>query len=738
MSLHVLLFTAGILIALLHPLTLDAQTIRPAIDADRLSPQQAVDIDGRLDESFWHQIDPITNFRQQEPVEGDTPSEQTEVYVAYDRNNLYIGARMFDSEPDKIIGYQRRRDASLNTDDRFIWILDTFNDQRNAYLFEVNPSGLKGDGLITVGQGTDINKAWDGIWEAEVRRDSLGWTVEAQIPFRTLNFNTENSTWGINFQRTIRRKSEEIVWSGHQRNEGVFRPQNAGRLTGLTDLSQGMGLEVTPFGTVSSSQNRASANPARDNHLDAGFDFSYSITPGLRSAITVNTDFAETEVDEREVNLSRFPISFPEQRDFFLEGSSVFSFAPSSGVQPFFSRRIGLIEGEPIPLQAGAKLTGREGKNSVGFYQIRTAETDTLPGEDFTVGRIKRDLFKESSVGLIYTRRDARNDDRLDARQTLGADLELNTSSFLGSYHLQFQSFFIWHSPNQLNSQRSIWDRTARGLRLNFPNDPWSAHVSYRELDDAFAPATGFTPRNGFRRFQPTISYTPLIDRSRIIRELDFSYRYEYLMDMDFRPETISSTITPLSVRFETSDEFNTAVQRNYERLTFPFDIKGDGSIVIDPGEYLTHEFEIEMETAGYRQLSGELEFGYGSFWSGTRKRYETELSVKPVPGLNLSADWLHSRIRLPEGEFNTHLLRFRSEVDLTPDLSYTNNVQYDNLTEIVGFYNRLRWIIQPGTDLYLVYSYNWERRMDQAGDHYRLQPVESKGALKLTYTHRF
>ena len=324
------------------------------MQAVRLQSGETIQLDGVPDESVWNRIEGISDFRQQFPVEGASPTQHTVIKIAYDNDNLYIAAQLFDTDPDGIRGWEKRRDQGLGPDDRFMWIMDTFNDGRTAYFFEMNPAGLMGDGLLTTGQGSSVKKAWNGIWDARVQVTNEGWTVEVRIPFRTLDFNPENPTWGINFQRTVRRYNEEIVWAGWRQNQGLFRPQNAGVLTGLEGLSQGVGLEVKPYVMASPARSWPADAPAsNDFRHDAGFDITYSITPGIRSSLSVNTDFAEAEVDQRRVNLTRFPLQFPEQRDFFLEGSSIFSFAPASGPNPFFSRRIGLAGGNPIPHHPG-------------------------------------------------------------------------------------------------------------------------------------------------------------------------------------------------------------------------------------------------------------------------------------------------------------------------------------------------------------------------------------------------
>jgi hypothetical protein len=703
------------------------------IQAYRLAPGEEVHLDGKLDEPFWDRITPITNFRQQQPQEGSEPSERTEIYVAYDAEYLYIGAVFYDSNPDGILAYQKRRNQGLGTDDRFMWILDTFNDGRNAYFFETNPAGLRGDGLLTVGQGFSLNKSWDGIWDVRTTVNNRGWVAEVRIPFRSLDFNPESSVWGINFQRTIRRQNEEILWSGWRRNQGLFRPQNAGTVSGLTGLSQGFGVEVTPYSAVKATRSRVGqGGTENDTRLDAGFDASYSITPGLRTSLTINTDFAETEVDQRRVNLTRFPLFFPEQRSFFLEGASIFSFAPSSGVNPFFSRRIGLADGSPVPVQGGVRVLGREGNTNLGLYQIRTGETDDVNREDFTAARISQNLFRESNLGVIYTRRATLDDDFYHTRHTLGTDFEFGTSTFMGDRNLQFQAFFVWHNTHYEGENSSFWDRTSRGVRINYPNFPFYGWMSYREFGSSFDPAVGFTSRNGFRRWQPTIGYQHYVNQSDIIRSWEVQARYEYLMNLDFEPETVNFNLTPIDIVFESGDGFEAGFGRHFERLYSDFDLLRDGSVLIPAGDYATWSLDVNITTAQFRKLSLRADYRYEGFWTGTRSVYELSGTVRPWPGINLSADWVRSDITLPDTGFTTDLVRFSANVDLTPNLALTHIVQFDDVSDIIGLYNRFRWTITPGSDVYIVYSHN-RIRMEN-----RFEPLETEGAFKINYTHRF
>jgi hypothetical protein len=701
--------------------------------AVRLADDEVVNLDGFLSESIWQRIPAITNFTQQDPNEGGEPSEITEIYVAYDESNLYIGAMLYDRSPDQILAYQKRRDQGLGADDRFMWILDTFNNGRTAYFFETNPVALRGDGLLTVGQGMNLNKAWNGIWDVKTQITGEGWSVEVRIPFRSLDFDPENSTWGINFQRTVRRHNEEILWSGWRRNQGLFRPQDAGRLTGITGISQGIGLEVKPYitGNRNVSEPIQSAR-TEDTSVDAGFDVSYSFTPSIRASLTINTDFAETEVDQRRVNLTRFPLRFPEQRDFFLEGSGIFSFAPASGIEPFFTRRIGLVGGQPVPVIGGLRILGREGNTNLGLYQIRTGENDINPSEDFTAARISQNIFSESSVGLIYTRRGTGDNGPNDSDHTLGTDLELGTSTFLGGKNLQFQAFFVWHNEGSQDFSSDFWGRTSRGMRLNYPNFPFYGSVSYREFGSSFNPAVGFTPRNSFRRLQPTAGYNWVFPDNPILRSWEVQLRYEYLTNLDFEPETIETTLTPIEIQFESGEQFEISLSRNFEQIYEGFDILRDGTVIILPGKYKNWGVNAEFGTAGFRKISGEVEYSYEGFWTGTRQGLQLSGTLRPLTGINLSANWSRSHVELPETSFTTNLFVFRSNVDLTPDIAFTQIVQFDDVSDLLGLYNRFRWTLTPGSDLFLVYTRNW---IDTGN---RLEPIESRAAVKLNYTHRF
>lgn len=711
---------------------------RKQVQAYRLDSSDNFIFDGRVTEEFWGRVPAATGFRQQEPNEGAPATEQTEVRIAYDDEYLYMGVILYDSNPEGIKATQKRRDVRIVADERFTWFFDTFNDNRTAYFMEVNPNALRTDGLITTGQGQSINLNWDGIWDAKAEINEQGWMTEIKIPFRTFNFDPNSDTWGVNFMRVIRRKNETVLWTGHLRSQGIARPQDGGILTGLTGMSQGLGLEVVPFGILNGTEQNLPGGDETDTELDGGLDINYSITPSLKASVTFNTDFAEAEVDQRIVNLTRFAVQFPEQRDFFLEGSNIYEFAPTSGIYPYFSRRIGLSEGQPIPITYGARLLGNTGPYNLALLHVRTGETSNIGAENFSVARIKRNIGSESTIGVVYTRRSTSDDFSteidLQDRHTFGADLELGTSNFLQNKNLQFQAFFVFHNSPYENSETDFWDRTSRGIRLNYPNQPWSAHASYREFGNAFDPAVGFTPRNAFRRFQPSISYTPQFPESDVFQQVGWEFRFEHLMDLDFDLLTQELRFTLFGITFMTGDEIEFDISRNYERLEFPFDIRRDNTIIIPIDEYVTWTASGEFQTASYRKISIGGEFETGGFWSGTQNQYSLDLSLRPFAGLELNPEYIRTNVDLAEGSFSTDLFRFEANMDFTNSLFFTTNIQFDNLSELLATNNRLRWIIRPGSDLYLVYNHNWLD--DDQFDRFRT--LQRSGTVKFSYTHRF
>ena len=729
-----------------------------SLEALALTVDVDINLDGRIDDAVWATATPITDFTQQEPVEGAEPSERTEIRVVFDEDNLYIGAIIYD-DPEGVMAFQRQRDAGLGTDDRFMWILDTFLDGRTGYFFEINAAGLMGDGIMGGGGGRrggggggSTNKAWDGIWEARTAMRPDGWSAEIQIPFRTLNFDPGQSEWGINFQRTIRRKNEEILWRGYRRSEGLFSPVYAGRLTGLQDLSQGVGLEARPAAVA--NWRNVPADPVRNAYpTEVSLDVNYSITSSLRASVTVNTDFAELESDERRVNLTRFPLRFPERRDFFLEGSGVFSFASRSGPSPFYSRNIGISGGQQVPITYGTRLAGQIDAYEVGFYQIGTGDHTfldsdsmnvTIPREDFTVARVKRRLFEQSAIGAIYTRRDGMLDSGgfdIGAQHTTGVDLDFSTRHFLGNKNLELEAFVAWNSnPDPIGTpDLDLGDLTSRGARLNFPNDIWTGHVSYREFGGDYDPSLGFVTRNDFRRLEPRIGWSPRTAGISWLRRLDFSgqIRVQDQMSTGILEER-QIQFQPLGLNFESGDNVDITVTNTNEFLNFQFE-PSDG-IIVEPGRYSTWEYRLNVHTSRRRRVSLFGGITRGGFWDGDLQRVNTRVTFRPRPGVNISTNFERNDVSMPTGDFTTASYELGAEWHPSPWISFTNQLQYDDQSELLGLFSRVRWIVKPGNDVYFVYTHNWRYEyLDPLDpDTRNLQRLSRGASIKVNYTYRF
>jgi hypothetical protein len=710
---------------------LAASPERRTMTALRVSDGETIVLDGRFVEPVWGRAVPAGNFIQQDPDNGRPATEQTEVRIVFSRTSLYMAVTCFDSEPGKWLGYQRRRDEGLQADDRFMWTIDTYLDGRTAYFFEMNPSGLMGDAL----QGADnvSNRQWDGIWIGVASRTETGWTLEIEIPFRTLNFNPTSDTWGINFQRTVRRKNEESVWMGWARNQGLRRMTNAGLVTGISDVSQGRGLDIKPYlvGTLQSSPGRGDSRTGRDGA--AGVDVFYNPTPGLRANLTVNTDFAQTEVDQRQLNLTRFSLFFPEKRDFFLDGSTFFQFGAEFAYPgewtPFFSRRVGLDQGgQPQKINFGAKLTGQLGTQDLGLLQVQTADEGANAGEDFTVVRLKRRILRQSYVGGIYTRRAARGIGA-DDRHTAGLDFNFATATFLGSQNLTAEGFYL-DTTNPLETGKE----SAFGFRMQFPNDPWNGQFIFTEVEENYDAAIGYTPRTGFRRLGPIVSFSPRPVRHPWIRRFSFGSSLNWLMDPDTgRTLTREVNVTALLVELHSQDLFQIHVLPAHELLETDFRISP--GITLPTGrEYRFTRYRVQASTANRRLVAVAPTVEWGRFYSGDRMRTALDVTVRVRPGLiaYLSGEW--NQIDLAEGRFQTRLYRGIVETQFNPWIALVNNVQYDTQSAVVGWQSRFRWIVKPGNDFYLVYLHNW---LDDPVRS-RFATLDRRAASKFMYTHRF
>ena len=720
---------------------------RRTIHAIRLTDDERIVLDGRLDEPVWQRATPAADFIQIDPNNGQPATEPTEVRIAFDTDALYMGVTAYDSEPDRWLGFQRRRDEFLGSDDRFMWTIDTFLDARTAYFFEMNPSGLMADSL----QGVNgSNRAWDGIWDARVHHSEIGWTIEIEIPFRTVNFNPDNDTWGMNFQRTVRRKNEESIWMGWARNQGLQRMTNAGHVTGIRDATQGRGLDIKPYGVFTADAAPGRGQRATTGEGSAGIDVFYNLTPLLRTTLTVNTDFAQTEVDQRQVNLTRFNLFFPEKRDFFLDGAIFFDFgspAATSGfggfrglgadllVNPFFSRRVGLgADGTPQRIDVGGKVTGQVGGQDVGLLYVRTGEESDSLGEDFLVARVKRRMLRQSYIGGMYTLRDARVGTASrpgasdGAFHTTGLDMRLATSEFRGSDNLAGTFWFLQTARPGISSGNNAF-----GAQIEYPNDVWEMNLGLREVQEHFDPGMGFVTRTGYRRYQPSFGYNPRPRGHRYIRQLGFGPELDVQTDLKGELLTRSVLITPFEVNLHSQDQFGSEILWSHERLDRPFAISR--GITLPAGaEYDYTRWRVRGGTAGRRTISMFWRYEDGDFLSGTRRQTTAFLNLRLRPGYMVFFNGEWNDVKLREGSFISNVYRLTGETQFTPFVTLVNNIQFDTISRVAGWQSRFRWIMKPGNDLHVVYTHNWLE--DPILD--RFSSLDRRIASKVVYTHRF
>lgn len=704
-----------------------------------------ITLDGVLDEPVWASSNKLDDLIQRIPDTGQVGSEETEVILLRDTDNLYVGVIAYDSEPNKIIGTTMARDASLRSEDRVTIILDTFRDQRNAYYFGTNPVGSMSDALVYGSQ--NFNNDWDAIWDVRTQINPEGWTAEFAIPFKSLNFPENSDTWGFNIRRSILRKIEESVWSGASVESTFLNVSNAGALTNMTGLKQGIGLDVRPF--LATSWLHTKSTSEDDFDFEPGLDIFYNITPSLKLSGTINTDFGETEVDARQINLDRFSLFFPEKRSFFLEDVGVFDFASTvpegppgapdadADIIPFFSRRIGLFRGSEVPIDVGAKLTGRVGQTEVGILGVMTGETTfddngdpvLIEDKEFFVGRVKQNFWEESYIGGVFTHGDPAPG---LSSKTYGADLMLSTSQFLG-YPRNFRlSAFGLKSENELVQG----DDMAFGAAAHYPNEIWEGILAYSEIEKNFDPSLGFVQRNNVRMYRIGGNYNPRPDDFLNVEDMIHSVyytRFERLEDGLLESSTFD--VDWIHWHFKSGDSVHSFMNytRDEERLFEPFEIS-DG-IVLPKGRYKMDKFSIFLASARKRPIVGTVGVTFGDFWSGSGEQVRASFTYKLPPWLTLDTSIRYTFANLPEGKFSARVFTTNLDFSISPRLTFSNLIQYDNRSRNLGLQSRIRWTPKPGNDLFLSFNQGW---INESMGSLRFVSADTKIATKFQYTYRF
>jgi hypothetical protein len=698
------LATASLVVGLLCPASARAADPEPVtVRAYRLT--QPLVFDGRLDDAIYHTIEATPPFRQQEPQVGELATEQTEMWVFFDDRNIYVSARMHDSAPDRMIADEMRRDASVYQNEHFVVIFDTFHDRRTGFFFQTNPLGAVRDALI-VDENT-ANYDWNAVWDVKVHRDETGWTSEMVIPFKSLRYPTgKEQVWGINARRWERRINEHSLLSitppGTPPNNSVQRLANAATLVGMEVPPPARNIELKPYGVSNLTTNRV-ASPPTSNKIDRdiGLDAKYGITSNVTLDLTVNTDFAQVEIDEQQVNLTRFSLFFPEKRDFFLEGQGIFDFAntgnggfrkPDVPIM-FFSRRIGLDGGQPVPIKGGARLTGRVGRTSVGLLDIQADEgaQGLTPQTNFLVARVKRDILRRSNIGLIATRRSARSG-APGSNALFGIDTSLNFFE-----NVQAGSYYARSDTPGLTGN----DSSYRGY-FRYVHDRYGLEAERMKVGDAFNPEVGYVPRPDITRTDLVARFSPRIRSVRSLRKLEWDAEVERFVNGRRELETRVASGT-FRTEFNSSDVFTATYRNDYEFVTAPFRISGGPMLPI--GVYEFNEGEVQFNAGAQRAVSGRLTLTAGEFYSGHRQQFEYNGRVKVSGQLAFEPRILASHITLPEEAFTTKLLGARTTYTVTPRMFISGLVQYNSSLNTLESNIRWRWEYRPGSDVYIVYA---------------------------------
>jgi len=664
---------------------------REAPVATAVAVDAAPEIDGVLDEPFWARIEPISGFRQREPVDGAAPTERTDVRIAYDARALYFGLVMHDSDPTAIRRSILQREGRIDKDDRVIIALDTYGDGRNAYIFELNSFGTQGDALISDEDMTLDDWNWEGVYESEARVTDDGWVLEVAIPFTTIRFADEAAPdMGVAVYRSIRRKNEEVTWPHipQRFRSGIFQVSQYARLTGLRDLRRGRHLEVKPF-AIAGAQKVAGVEDT-DVLDDVGLDVKYSVTSNLTADLTWNTDFAQVEADNVQINLSRFDLFFPEKREFFLERAGLFTFGAPRETEVFFSRRIGLDN----PILGGGRVTGQVGRVSIGALSLRTEDATTdgvaAPGTWSSVARVRADVLPRTTVGGIVTSLEREG----THNRVAGADA---AARFWGS-----SSIFVW-GARVWDSERpdSTGSPSALQAELVLRNDRWFFETTRTIIGAAFAPALGFVPRPDQKRWGGQLGFTPRFEGSRWARQLSVFLQGNHITGMDDRKQSHFRRVQS-RLSLQTGDAMNLEVSERSERLEVPAAIQGR---TLPAGDYTFRFLSGGARTNDSRTLSGNVSWSVGDFWSGTRRSLGTGLTWKSGPRLTLGLAVDHNDVSFPvqDGDFATNVLTLDVLAAASRKLFANALVQWDDVSNTLQANIRVDWIHTPGSDLFLV-----------------------------------
>jgi len=686
-----------------------AQSPRPAPAVRAVRASQPIRIDGRLDEEIYRITPAITDFVQQEPDEFKPATEKTEAWIFFDEDNLYISARNWETHPERRVANEMRRDTSqLRQNDSFGVMLDTFHDKRNGYIFYANAIGGLADSQVTDEGPPNVD--WNTVWEVRTANFDGGWTIEMAIPFKSLRYQPgTDQVWGINLRRVVRWKNEWSYLAQVPRAlttfRGLLKISSAGTLEGLQVPSGSTNLELKPYALAGLSTDHT-VTPAVENDGNGriGGDVKYGITQNITADLTINTDFAQVEVDEQQVNLTRFNLFFPEKRDFFLEGLGTFAFAgrasaglgAGSGDTPylFFSRRIGLDQSREIPIVAGGRATGKAGQFTFGAINVQTGDDEAarIDSANFTVLRAKRDILRRSSIGGMFTHRTA-TPLRIGANDGYGIDTAL---SFYQNVRIDA---YLAATQSEGRDGNNL---SYRGL-FDYVGDKYGVQAERLVIEPNFLPEIGFVRRTDMRRNFGMLRYSPRPTQVPNVRKLTMQTSLNYVTNNQDRLDT-REAVGRFETEFTNSDLFSVAYTDSFERLVRPFPIAT--GVTVPAGAYDFHTTRIGYIGGQQRPYSGEIVYEFGAFYNGDRKSIALNTArLQVTPQVSLEPSFSINWVDLVQGAFTAKVARTRATYTITPRMFVSAIVQYNSAGSSFGSNVRFRWEYRPGSELFVVYT---------------------------------
>lgn len=710
----------------------EAQDAAAPVSIRAVPAPVSITLDGKLSEPDWARAQLIA-LTQQSPRPGAPTPYRTEVRVLAAPNGLYVAFDCTDPDPRLIAIHTMQRDGNVLGDDSVSIVLDTYGDHRTGYFFRVNAAAARVDGLVAGPESADLD--WDGIWDARTSRTTNGWSAEFYIPARTLSFKQTLADWGVNFERNVARDRTVLRWASPTLDSFLYDLSRAGTLEAVAGLEQGKGIEISPYAV--GRMKESFLNPNRVTQGVPGLDVTYRITPQMAAVFTLNTDFAETEVDSRQLNVTRFPLFFPERRAFFLEGANQYEFGLGMGQQfiPFFSRRIGLFSGRQIPINAGVKLNGRAGRWNIGFLDVQTRDTvlsgtnRVLDGNNFLASRVSYDVTPKLRVGGIVT-----NGSPEGGRNTMaGADALWRSSTFQGNKNLLLSA---WAAASWDPSKSG--DNSAYGVKLDYPNDRWDCGASWNHFGEAFNPALGFLPRPGIRRLDAFCDWRPRPSKQGPfgwVRQQFMEHRFYRVVNWRGQLESQRFFWAPVNISLESGDRFEVNWVPWFEYLPAPFEIAP--GVKLPVGNYRFDRFRVEFQTSRHRPWEFGHTTWFGTFYNGTLLQQSNYVRYTNRRGrwqAGLSSEQNFGELK--QGKFIQRLWQLNLSYAFNPNLVLTSFLQYDSESRNAGNNMRLRWTLRPGNDFFIVWNRGW-KRLILSRDELGLVPESELLAVKLRWTFR-